>query len=255
MTGRDPRDLRAGAGDGGDERDERVDEALSELAGPELAPPPLSADLEAELRDLAPVRTRRPRRTFAKVAAASMLYGAGMLWLFDLRPDLHGLSTLWMILYCTAWLSGFLVLGWFTMVPGPGKIMPNWRYAGVGAVIAAVGFVAAGLIFHRHVPDVSHVCSHDLSELIGHGHGCMRTGLLIALVPVLLGALLLRGALPVGSRWAGAGLGAAGGALGGLILHLHCHHTGPFHLGLVHGGVVVVSALIGAAIIPRVTRP
>ncbi len=83
--------------------------------------------------------------------------------------------------------------------------------------------------------------------------GCIGVGLLSALVPVLLGALLLRGRLPVGSHWAGAGLGAAGGSLGGLILQLHCHVADGLHLGVVHGGVVAIGAVIGALLLPRST--
>jgi len=80
---------------------------------------------------------------------------------------------------------------------------------------------------------------------------CMGLGVATALVPVVLGALVLRGALPVGSRWAAAGLGAAGGSLGGLVLHLHCPIVDGWHLGIAHGGVVAVSAALAAALASR----
>jgi hypothetical protein len=35
------------------------------------------------------------------------------------------------------------------------------------------------------------------------------------------------------------------------VLHLHCHVTDAAHVGLIHGGVVVVSALLSAALVPR----
>ena len=54
--------------------------------------------------------------------------------------------------------------------------------------------------------------------------------------------------------WAAA-LGAGSGSLGGLVLHLHCHVTDPLHLGIVHGGLVVLAALLAAALVPRVTHP
>ena len=77
-----------------------------------------------------------------------------------------------------------------------------------------------------------------------------------AVVPVIIGALCLRGALPVGSRWIAAALGAGGGCLGGLVLHLHCHIADSLHIGLIHGGVVVVAALLAGALAPRATdRP
>jgi hypothetical protein len=80
---------------------------------------------------------------------------------------------------------------------------------------------------------------------------CLEVGLATALVPVVIGAIFLRGALPVGSRWIAAALGAGGGCLGGLVLHLHCNIVDGLHVGLVHGGVVIVAALLSAAIVPR----
>ena len=62
-----------------------------------------------------------------------------------------------------------------------------------------------------------------------HGHTCLELGLATALVPVVIGAIFLRGALPVGSRWIAAALGAGGGCLGGLVLHLHCHIADGLH--------------------------
>ena len=42
-----------------------------------------------------------------------------------------------------------------------------------------------------------------------------------------------------------------GGCLGGLVLHLHCHVADALHVGLIHGGVVIVGALLSAALTPR----
>ena len=89
-----------------------------------------------------------------------------------------------------------------------------------------------------------------------HGHGCLWLGLATALVPVVLGAIFLRGAVPVFSRWIAATLGAAGGCLGGLLLHMHCRIADGPHIGIIHGGVVVVAAALAALLVPRATdRP
>jgi hypothetical protein len=93
-------------------------------------------------------------------------------------------------------------------------------------------------------------------EHFGRGHWCLELGLATAFVPVVVGAIFLRGALPVGSRWIAASLGAGGGCLGGLLLHLHCRIADGLHIGIIHGGVVLVAALLSALLVPRATdRP
>jgi hypothetical protein len=37
------------------------------------------------------------------------------------------------------------------------------------------------------------------------------------------------------------------------VLHLHCPVADGLHVGLVHGGVIAVAALLAAALVPRVT--
>jgi hypothetical protein len=78
---------------------------------------------------------------------------------------------------------------------------------------------------------------------------CLLIGLVGAIVPAALAALALRGVVPVGRRWVAAALGAAGGALGGLVLHGHCPITERFHVGLVHGGVVLVAAAVAVLVV------
>src|SRR5262249_44238571 len=141
----------------------------------------------------------------------------------------------------------FATLMWLAIVPPRGAMMPRWRLAGAGAVVAAVAFVAGGLLLHQGTPQSVY---YGLDRF-HRGHWCLEIGCATALVPATLGALVLRGVLPVGARWAAAGLGAAGGSLGGLVLHLHCPIADGWHLGLVHGGVVVVSAGLAALIAPR----
>jgi hypothetical protein len=232
----------------------RAEAALRELAAMPLVPPPLPAELESALAELEPVRPRRPRRGFVVLCLVSLLYGGSLLGLVKMRPDLSGLPRAWMVLYGLAWLAGFLAIAWLALVPRPGKVMPGWRHAGIGAVVASIGFVLAGLLLHRHAPGRRIVGESTWSGLVEYGLDCLLMGMVTALVPVVIGALILRGSVPVGSRWAGAGLGAAGGSLGGLFLHLHCQVADALHLGVIHGGVVALGALLGALIIPRAAR-
>ena len=214
---------------------------------PTVPPPPPGAALEAALAEIQPVPMRRPWRDLALVALASAVYGGALVAVLRLRGDAHELPLMWMIVTALAWGVGLVVPLYLAIVPRRGAVMPRWRVAGIAAAVFAVGFVIVGLSIHPDGPSSQHYGWARFHR----GHICMEIGLVSALVPVGLGALVLRGALPVGARWAAAALGAAGGGLGGLVLHLHCPVADGIHLGLVHGGVVVVSALLAALIVPR----
>jgi hypothetical protein len=217
---------------------------------PAPAPPPLSQLLEAELAQLTPVSTRRPVRQLALLVAVSLIYGAGVLAMLTLRRDLHELPMGWLVGVGLAWLLGFVVPVYLATVPRTGAVMPRWKLAGASAIIGALGFVALGLALHPTTPSRAPPLGW---EHFTSGRGCLEFGLATALVPVVVGAIFLRGALPVGSRPIAAALGAGGGSLGGLMLHLHCPVTEGLHIGLMHGGVVVIAALLAAALVPRAT--
>jgi hypothetical protein len=189
--------------------------ALDDLSRqPPPTPPPLSPMLEAELARLRPVETRRPVRQVVLLVALSLVYGAGVLAMLAMRPDAQELPMGWLVGAGLAWLLGFVVPLYLATVPRPGAVTPRWKLAGVVALIGSVGFIALGLALHPSGPS-----SVTLGwEHFGRGAGCLGTGVATALVPVVGGAILLRGALPVGSRWIAAALGAGGGSLGGLAL-------------------------------------
>jgi hypothetical protein len=222
--------------------------AIDELPQlPTPAAPPLSRLLEAELAQLTPVATRRPVRQLALVVALSLIYGAGVLAMLAMRRDLHELPMYWLAGVGVAWLAGFVIPVYLALIPRDGSIMPRWKAAGASAVVGAVGFLLLGLSLH---PSGPHSASLDD---FNHGYGCLELGVATAIVPVVAGALFLRGTLPVGSRGIAAALGAGGGSLGGLMLHLHCPVTDMLHVGVMHGGVVAVAAVLSALLVPRAT--
>jgi hypothetical protein len=212
-------------------------------------PPPPGAALEAAIAAMKPVAARRPWRDLALVATASLLYGAALVAVLSLRRDHGELPMMWMAGAAIAWALGFVLPLYLAIVPRRGAVMPRWRLAGFAAITCAAAFMILGLLVH---PRGEHTVVLGAASF-HRGHVCMELGLLTALVPVVLGAIVLRGALPVGARWAAAGLGAAGGSLGGLVLHLHCPISDALHLGVMHGGVVLVAAGLSAAIVPRAT--
>jgi hypothetical protein len=225
--------------------DDSLGQSLRDLPFP--SPPPMGDALAAELAAMRPVAPRRPWRDLARVAGVSLVYGATLLVLLDLRRDLPDLPVARLALVATSWLIAFGALLWLAVVPRRGSVMPRWRAAGAGAIVASIVFVAAGFLIPTEGKDSIQL---GLAHL-GEGHRCLEFGLATALVPAVLGALVLRGAVPVGSRWVAAALGAAGGSLGGFVLHLHCSVTDSWHVGLVHGGVVAASAILAAVLAPR----
>jgi hypothetical protein len=147
-----------------------------------------------------------------------------------------------------AWLLGFVVPAWLVVVPPRGQVIARWRTAAIACGLSAVLFLVCGFVIQPSGPSSLPSLPSQL-----HSYGCLRLGLIAAIVPILLAALAVRGAFPVGARWAAAALGGAGGALGGMTLHFHCPVTDPVHISLMHGGVVVVAALISVLVVPRAT--
>ena len=230
---------------------EREPQDLDELANlPLPEAPPLSPDLEAELGRLAPVPMRQPLRQLAVLVAVSVVYAGGLVFVLTTRDDLGELPMGWLAGAALGWLFGFLVPSYLALIPRKGAVTPRWRLAAIAAVVASIGFVTLGLFIHP----MGESSARYGWEHFGRGHTCLEIGLATALVPVVVGAIFLRGALPVGSRWIAAALGAGGGCLGGLVLHLHCHVADGLHVGVIHGGVVIVAALFSAAIVPRATN-
>jgi hypothetical protein len=225
------------------------DDLLAPLAQPPAHAPPMSAALEAELGDLKPVSARRPLRELAIVVGISLVYGVGLIAALQMRRDMDELPPGWLIGAGITWLLGFAVPCYLALVPRPGSVMPRWHWAAASAVVTSIAFIALGLVVHPSGPSSLH---YDWGNF-ARGHTCLEIGLATALLPVIIGALFLRGALPVGSRWIAAALGAGGGCLGGLVLHMHCRVADGLHIGLIHGGVVVVAALLSAALVPRAT--
>lgn len=219
----------------------------------DLAPPPLGDLLEAELRELKPVSTRRPWRDVALVTFIASVAVAGMVVLLHVRRDFDAMPTSWLVTYGAAWLASFGVGAWLALVPRRGAVVPRWLPAGIVGACAGAGFVVAGLAF-AHTSPHSLVYIPSAGNHLRYAAGCVALGVATAVLPFVAGALLLRGAFPVGARAAGAGLGAACGAAGGFMLHMHCPITHAYHLGFGHGGAIVVGAALGALLLPFFAR-
>lgn len=233
---------------------DQLTDTLEVLSAPAALLPALHPDLERELASLEPARPRRPLEQLALFSLVSLAIAGGILAVLSLRHDLALLPRGWLIIYCVGWLLAFVGLGAAAILPARGEVSPRWRFAGIAAVGVGSAFVLAGLLLARSTPE-STLSPATAEGVWNLGHACLRWGLITAITPVVLGTLFLRGAAPVGARWIAWALGASGGALGGLMLHLHCRVADQVHLGLIHGGVVVIGGVLAALLVERLLRP
>ncbi len=219
-------------------------EGIFEDECPTLAIPPA---IERDLASLRPVAIRRPIVQLVLVSCLALAYSVVLLVVKDVRRDLGELPMLWIAGAATAWAGSAAVALYLAIVPRRGEVMPRWRAAAAVTIGSVIGFVGLGLTVHPHGPSSGH---YGMARLL-HGHVCLEFGLVIAVVPAVLAAWLLRGTAPARPRWVAAAIGAGSGCLGGLFLHFHCRIADGPHVGLIHGGVVGAAALLAVWFMPR----
>jgi len=219
------------------------------------APPaPPSPALLASLKGMRPVRTRVPFRTLLVVAAAAVVYPTAAVALYPLRRDLGALPPLWFSAVAVAWLAGFLIPLSAAVLPRAGQVLPDGARARRAAILASLTLVLLGLLFTVDAPGVTIL---PATRWAGFGRlwwHCVSFSFKVTIPAVIVGAVALR-KLATGVAHLvrlGAATGAAGGALSGLTLHGLCPYGGAAHVGLAHGGGVVIGALIGALWLPLI---
>lgn len=216
---------------------------LSEMTEHPL--PDMGAALEAALGDMEPVKTRRPRREFLLFTLISVPFFVVMLVVAGFRSDLEALSSTWVAGLAFLWFATFAASAYLGLVPRPGQVVPRRHQARRFVITASIGLVALGL-FATQTVDGSGTYDPTAANVVSHGHFCSIVGLSAGAVPGLLALLFMRRSMAVGRMSMGLALGAAGGALSGLMLLFHCGIAERFHVGLAHGGIVIISALIVA---------
>jgi hypothetical protein len=127
-------------------------------------------------------------------------------------------------------------------VPGWGPVRRLTRLV-VSGLLAWVAFYAVGLWSPALVPST-----------LGGRALCFAEVLLHGLPLLVVGLLLLRRLAPLERARSGALVGAAAGAVPGLLMQLACMYV-PEHILVFHIAPIVPLVLIGAALGPRLLRP
>jgi hypothetical protein len=220
----------------------------------QLEAPPPSDDLLNAVAGMKPVRTRARFGAFAAVALLGLISPALVLTHHAYRPDLGALPLGWVIAAAALWGAAFVLSLAAALVPRRGDVLPApGRASRVGGVALGGLFVFA-LAASVQVPGVSlrpEDAHMTLAEACVH---CASFVLEIAVPFLVIGLFALRRLVPMGRGRMGMALGAAGGAMGGFVLHFICPFAGTAHVVLGHVGGTILAAALGAALLPALLR-
>jgi hypothetical protein len=206
------------------------------------------------MQEIRPVRTRIPLRTLVVVAAAACVFPVAAIALYPLRRDLTALPPIWVAGVALVWFAGFIFPLMAALLPAPGQVLPDGVRAGRTAFLAALTLVLVGLLFTVDVPGVTILPKTTWAGFAHLWWHCVSFSLKVTIPAVGVAAVVLRNVVAARLSRLGAAVGAAAGALSGLTLHGLCPYGGAPHVGLAHGGGVVIGALIGALWLPLLVR-
>jgi hypothetical protein len=207
------------------------------------SPQDLIASLVADLKPTVPLRQRDGMlRALVALAAGA----AGFIGLYGMRPDLHaGHPDPVFLLASGLFLVLAIASSWMTVDlarPFVGSRRTGWGWAAMMAAVlplSALVLVAADWL------------GGSTERLRADGLHCLQYGLTCGLVTAaVLTAWLRRGAPSLLGR-AGLLAGTAAGSAGVFAVSLFCPENSLVHIGLWHGGTVILSALAGRLLLPR----
>jgi hypothetical protein len=122
------------------------------------------------------------------------------------------------------------------------------------AGVSLAGLIIFTLLATFQVPGVS-VRPEDRHLTLFQSCVHCATFVVETAVPFLLAGLFaLRRLAPVGRARLGMALGAAGGAMGGFVLHFICPYAETAHVVLGHVGGTILAAAAGAVLLPALLR-
>jgi hypothetical protein len=229
-------------------------ELLRKLRDGGPPPPPTSSALHGALDGMKPVKTRVPLRTLLVVLAAGCVYPVSALAIYPLRRDLSALPPAWLLGVGLMWALAIAIPLVLALLPRRGQVLPDTNRAGRVAVLAALTMVLTGLLFTVDAPGVTILPKTPWEGFLARWWHCVSFSLKVTVPMLAVAAIILRRMTVVNLFYLGTAVGAVGGALSGLTLHGLCPYGGGLHVGLAHGGGVVIGAVLGALWLPLLVR-
>ncbi len=212
---------------------------------------PLNSDtfIAGLVDELQPVAPLRQGSGMVQAVFALLVGAAGMVTVFDMRPDfLAGQPEGLALLSTGLFLILALASAWAVVDmarPHVGSRREGWAWnAAMVAVLplTALALMAANLWRGAH------------SGLHDDGTTCMQHGLLWSVLTAATLVLWLRRGAPAQPERAGLLTGVAAGSAGIFAVSLFCPHSELVHIGVWHGLTVALAGLIGRFAVPPMVR-
>ncbi len=219
---------------------------------PPPAPPP-SAALRQLVQTAGAVKLRRPLREAAALTGSAALIVALHTLINGVRPNLAAMPAPWFTSVAFGWAVAAVAGLLLPLLPARGSVLPDAARIAWAALVIPAGAVLLATALNVDDPPLSRAI--PAAQQLVYSARCLLSGLYVAAIPWALASAMLRRAAPLASpAWAGAALGAGAGALGSLVLHLHCPLASPLHVLTGHAASVLVAAVVGAVALPWFVR-
>lgn len=199
--------------------------------------------------DLEPVRALSMSRGLLVTSGSALLTLAIVAMLVGLRPDIIAGNLNPVFLLATGL---FLMLGIAASVavivmsrPQVGNEHGGWIWAAAMAALLPLTALVMSVVNGR--------TAFEQSSAV-HGLDCLIFGTGLSLIVGTALTLWLRRGAPTSAELAGLLTGIAAGSFGIFAFSFHCQYSDIYHIGIWHSLVVVVSAMVGRIVVPRLIR-
>ncbi|WP_219895301.1 NrsF family protein [Aquisediminimonas profunda] len=209
----------------------------------------MTIDIDTLVADLQPVRPVSPRGGVLIALVAAAVVVAIVSAAFGLRADVVAGNPHPMVMLREGML---LLLGFASLAavvasarPGVGQSSTGWRWALAGASLFPLTSIALAMTTEGFPLDVLFSVDGPWCLGISLGGG------------LLIGAgltLWLRKGAPTALNRIGWLVGLASGSFGAFAYGLHCPSITVFYVGLWYTGAILLCALLGRLIVPRLIR-